>query len=163
MCVSLRWPTRLVCLATGVASVLLQGCATTSTLTVPRCAERVEIVGQHDRRGSTLVFDHSLDPPWSMTEVVLERDGERARVIQIPHTRPDPGRLFAGVVTTALGGAVTTSALWQLQQGATLNDEGPFYGFVFGGTAVAVGALLSLTGWGPAAPASLASMCSDDD
>lgn len=148
----------------ALLSLSLSGCATTSTLTVPRCAERVEIVGQHERRGAnTLVFDHGFDPPWSFTEVVLERDGEQAMTVQIPHTRPDPGRLLAGLLTTALGGALTTTSLWQLQQGQTLNDEGPFYSLVFGGAAVVVGGFLSLTGWGPAAPTSLSSMCSDED
>jgi hypothetical protein len=148
--------------ASGVALGLLSSCATTSTMTVPRCAERVEIAGQHERRGQSFIFDHSLDTPWTATEIVLERDGETVERVWLPHTRPDPGRLFAGVLTTVIGGAVTTTALWQVQQGAPLDAEGPFYGLVLGGTAVLVGGALSLTGWSPAAPATL-DECRDDD
>lgn len=131
-------------------------------MTVPRCAERVEIAGQHERRGQTFVFDHSLDTPWTATELVLERDGETVERVWLPHTRPDPGRLFAGVLTTAIGGAVTTTALWQVREGAPLDAEGPFYGLVLGGTAVFVGLALSVTGWAPAAPATL-DACGDGD
>jgi hypothetical protein len=148
--------------AAGFSLGVLSSCATTSTMTVPRCAERVEILGQHERQGQTFVFDHTFDTPWSATELVLERDAETVERVWIPHTRPDPGRLFAGVLTTVIGGAVTATALWQLQEGANLQDEGPFYGLVFGGTAVVVGGALSLTGWSPAAPVTLED-CGDDD
>jgi hypothetical protein len=94
----------------------LAGCATSSTITVPTCAERVEVEGEHVRLGNTLRFDHSLDPPWSSTELIIERDGEQ-RTVVIPNTRPDGGRLLVGSVLGLVGGAVVATAMWEVAVG----------------------------------------------
>jgi len=154
----------------GVGALLLfllqlsvvTGCATSSTITVPSCAERVEVDGEHVRLGNTLRFDHSLDTPWSSTELIIERDGEQ-RTVFIPNTRPDGGRLLVGSLLGLVGGAVVGSAVWEgTVGGGTFEQEGPFYGTVFGGTAVVVGGLLGLTGW-QAQPVSFEGFCGPDD
>ena len=157
MAVSLQQQQLLLLLLAGLA-----GCATSSTITVPTCAERVEVEGEHVRLGNTLRFDHSLDPPWSSTELIIERDGEQ-RTVVIPNTRPDGGRLLAGSVLGLVGGAVVATAMWEVAVGGgTFEEEGPFYGTVFGSTAVVAGGLLGLTGW-QAQPVSFEGFCGPDD
>ena len=123
-------------------------------MVLPSCAERVEVDGEHVRAGNTLQFDHSFDGPWTTTTLILERDGEQ-QTVSVPNTRPDGGRLVVGTVMLSAGYDVAV-------RGATLADEGPFYGTVLGGTAVVVGGLLAATGW-QAQPVSFEGFCGPAD
>jgi hypothetical protein len=131
-------------------------------MALPSCAERVEVEGEHVRNGNTLRLDHSLDGPWTSTTLILERDGEQ-QTVSVPNTRPDGGRLLLGTVLGLVGGAVVPSAGYDVVVGgATLADEGPFYGTVLGGSAVVVGGLLAATGW-QAQPVSFEGFCDPAD
>lgn len=123
------------------------GCASTSTLTIPRCAERVEVDGESQRQGDTLIFDHGLDAPWTFTEIVVNDAGDR-RVVRVGNTSPHGGRLISGIVIGAVSGAVAVTSLADMSDGRVA-DYGPIYGAIFGSIGTAFGVFLTLTGWGP--------------
>ena len=131
----------------------------TSTLTVPRCVDRLEVGGEHERVGKRLVFDHSFDPPFSRTEVTLKR-GESTETISIWNNQPEGGRLLIGSIAAIFGGVLWSSAAYEVGvNGARFNDEGPFYAAVFGTGALGVGTLLMLTGWHPRVPPAIDGFC----
>lgn len=130
-----------------VLLVPVVGCASTSTLTIPRCAERVEVDGESHRQGDTLIFDHGLDAPWTFTEIVVDDGGDR-RVVRVGNTSPHGGRLVSGIVIGAVSGAVAVTSLVDMSDGRVA-DYGPIYGAIFGGIGTAFGLFLTLTGWGP--------------
>ena len=132
----------------------------TSSLTLPSCADRLEVGGQHARRGRTITFDHSFDLPMSRTEVVL-KGPDRSETIDIWNNQPEGGRLLLGVVAGVGGAVLWLSALYELGNGGTLSDEGPFYTSVLGTGALGVGALLALTGWHPRAHTDVEDFCHD--
>ncbi len=132
-------------------------------MTLPTCAERVEIDGQHTRYGSRLVFDHSFDPPWAVTEFSLTRDG-MTETIRAPHLRPDGGRLLAATLTGIVGAGLLIVAGYETGvNGRALTDDGPFYAGVFGTLAAGTSVLLGLTGWQPVLPAEVRNYCGAND
>jgi hypothetical protein len=143
----------VVVLSVGlVAAALSSACASTSTLAIPSCADRVEIEGQHSRAGSTLLLDHALDPPWSTTKLVLQ-SGQGSRVVTLDNRTPDLPRLLAGCGVGAVGCGVGALGL---------SGGGP--GAVgVGGVVGAAGAAVALTGWhpGPGADADLEAWCAE--
>jgi hypothetical protein len=151
-------------IASALVAACTTSCATTTSVVVPPCAERVEVEGQHDRAGRRLTFDHSLDPPWAVTEIVLERDGQQER-LSAPHLRPDGGRLLVASVFGVLGAGLVAIAGYDLavRGGAVDDDDGPFYAGVFGAAGLTLGALLGLTGWQPVYPSTLSAFCGEDD
>ena len=123
-----------------VVAALSSACASTSTLAIPSCADRVEVEGQHARAGRTLTLDHTLDPPWSTTKLVLQST-QGTRVVSIDNRAPDTTRLWAGCGVGALGCGLGALGLF---------GGGP--GVVgAGGVVAATGTALALTGWHPAA------------
>jgi len=130
-----------------LVTVPLVGCASTSTLTIPRCAARVEVDGESARQGDTLIFDHGLDAPWTFTEIVVDDAGAR-RVVRVGNTSPHAGRLVSGIVIGAVSGAVAATSLADMSDGRVA-DYGPIYGAIFGSVGAAFGLFLALTGWGP--------------
>jgi hypothetical protein len=121
---------------------LSSACASTSTLTIPSCADRVEIEeipGQHRREGRTLVIDHNLDPPWSTTKLVLQGP-KGSRVVLLDHRTPEPERVLAGCGAGAAGCGLGLFGL--LGGGAGVVAAGAVVG--------ASGAAVALTGWHPA-------------
>jgi hypothetical protein len=128
-------------------------------LTIPPCADRLEVEGEHERVGRRLVFDHSFDLPFSRTEVSLKRDGHE-ETIQIWNNQPDGGRILVGAVAGIFGAVLWASAAYEVGlNGGAVTDEGVWYSGVFGTAAIAVGALLSLTGWHPRAPSDIDEFC----
>ncbi len=117
---------------------LSTACASTSTLPIPSCADRLEIEGEHARVGRALVFDHRFDPPWSTTKIVLQgRTG--SRVVRVDNHVPDLPRLAAGCGVGAAGCGIGALGLL---------GGGP--GVVVAGSVIAGGgAALALTGWHP--------------
>jgi len=144
-------------------AMLATSCATSSSLTVPGCAERLEVEGQHERRGGRLVFDHSLDPPWAVTEIVLQRDGQQ-ETLRAAHLRPDGGRLLVASVFGVVGTGLLAIAGYEvINSGQSIVDDGPFYAGVFGVSGIALATLLGLTGWQPVFPADIGRFCGPDD
>jgi hypothetical protein len=134
-------------------------CAVTSSVTLPSCADRLEVGGQHDRRGRAITFDHTFDLPMSRTEVTL-KGPDRSETINIWNNQPDGGRLLIGIVSGIGGGVLWISALHEVTaNGRSFSDEGPFYEAVLGTSALFVGALLSLTGWHPRQYTELEGFC----
>ena len=67
---------RTVSLLSIAVVVVAGGCANMTKVTLPSCASQFEVDGEHQRRGPrTLVLDHSLDAPWTSTEIVIDKDG----------------------------------------------------------------------------------------
>ncbi len=85
------------------------------------------------------MFDHTLDPPWSMTKVVLQKNSG-TRLFLVPHDTPDSLRLGAGGALLATGVALLVVG------GAGV---GPL-AVVVGAASGTAGGFLALTGFHPA-------------
>lgn len=134
-------------------------CAVSSSITLPSCADRLEVGGQHARRGKTITFDHTFDLPLSQTEVTL-KGPDRSETITILNNQPDGGRLLIGIVAGVGGGVLWLSALHEVVvNGASFSDELPFYASVIGTGALGIGALLTATGWHPRSYTELEGFC----
>lgn len=123
------------------------GCASVSTMTIPRCVDKVEVDGESRRQGDTLVFDHSFDAPWTFTEVVINNEGD-ARSVRLANNRPDGVRLVGGMLLAAVSGTVATASFIDMSDGRVA-DHGPIYRAIFGSIGFGLGGFLALTGWGP--------------
>ena len=146
------------------AVIVSSGCANMTTVTLPSCSQQFEVDGEHRRQGPrTLVFDHSLDPPWSSTEIVIDKDGAGSappETVRFGNTSPNAGRLVGALVLTTISAAVATTAIVDMSDGRVAN-YGPFYGVVFGSIGTAFGTFLGLTGWGPGHNINLEKICTE--
>jgi hypothetical protein len=139
------------------AGPLGAGCATpTTTIAIPPCADRVEVVGQASRQSPhRFELDHSLDLPWTKSVVTFQQapggqEGQaERRSVELVSTQPEPVRLFVGAVAGVGAGLLFASAAYELSAGATLAQERPFYQTLGGVGLGAVAAAALFTGWHP--------------
>ena len=139
--------------------LLHTACASSSSLTLPSCADRLEVEGQHERRGRTITFDHRLDVPMSRTEITLKNQ-QHSETINLWNDQPNGTSFMLGLVA-GVGGSVLWASAWHqvAENGRSITDEQPFYLTVLGTGAVSIAGLLVLTGWHPRSPPNLEEMC----
>jgi hypothetical protein len=154
----------VTCMTAAVTLPLGAGCGTTSTITLPECAARIEIVGQHQRIGDRVIeLDHGLELPFTRTEIELaSADGAVARTVVIENSQPEALRLLIG------GGSVVASALLLGSAGyevavvgRDVADPQPFYSILWGSGLLVVGVVLMGTGWHPRGDTVLNDGCAD--
>lgn len=153
-----------VTLLAGLA-VLASGCVgARSTVRVPACVERIEVIGEHHRASETdLVFSHGLDLPFTRTEITVEHtDGTREHITLL-NTNPDLLRLFgAGIVGVLAAGAV---GLYAYQVGfgnESVWPVGPtFWALPVGLAGAALALFLVSTGWHPGEDTTVPARCTE--
>jgi len=132
-----------------------------TSLTVPRCVERIEVEGEHTRTGDgTLVFHHMFDLPFTKTDVTVEKTDGTSETVTLVNTNPDVVHL----VGSALVGSVSTLlvALYGFQ--VTAGGE-PFLGptvwaLPIGVVGLTFASALLVTGWHPSSDTVLETGCS---
>jgi hypothetical protein len=97
-----------------------------------------------------LVLDHSLDLPFTRTDVDVEtRDGEVHRYRSVNRV-PDLVRLVGGSILGVTGGALLYRYTVAVSDGDDALRSAWFWALPMGLVAGGVGAALTLTGWHPA-------------
>jgi hypothetical protein len=146
-----------------LALVTLPACVgARTTLTVPRCVERVEIEGEHSRVGDdTFVFQHMLDLPFTSTEVVVEKRDKTTETIVLVNSMPDVVHLVGAALTGSISALLVTLYAYQVSAGGEQVLGPSLWALPLGIVGLAFATTLVLTGWHPPSDTVLETGCSD--
>jgi len=138
----------------------LAACATPSSrIVLPPCSDEISVSGEHTRSGSTtLLLDHSMDFPFTRTDITLEQKG-RTRHVEVVNSTPDWWRMAGGSLI-GLGGA---GLMTRYGYGVALGEDplrSPWlWGLPCGALAFGVGGLMMSTGWHPSGDTVIEGRC----
>jgi hypothetical protein len=145
------------------AFVALPACVgARSTLTVPRCVERVEIDGEHTRVGDdTFVFHHMLDLPFTSTEVTVEKPDQTTETIVLVNTMPDIVHLVGAALTGSISALLVSVYAYQVTAGGEQFLGPSLWALPIGVLGLAFATTLVFTGWHPLSDTVLETTCSE--